>query len=256
MQPPGGAFAGSSAHRFTSNYRTLFDFDHNDGDAPQGDLVAHHGVLYGVAQGGKNSTCARSHQGCGVIFSVRPGGAEKVVYAFGGLTQGAYPTGPLTYYWGSLYGTTQNGGACGGHCGMVYSYSLAKSTLTPLFRFNGSDGKYPSSGLALLDGVLYGTTERGGSGHCAQGCGTVFAIAPFTGALTTLYRFTGGRDGGDPGSLVSLNGTLYGTVSQGGGTACRYGCGGIFSLTRSGTEHMLYSFAGGADGEHPERHHQ
>jgi uncharacterized repeat protein (TIGR03803 family) len=159
----------------------------------------------------------------------------------------------LTYYSGSLYGTTQNGGACDGHCGMVYSYSLAKSTLTPLFRFNGrADGKYPYSGLTLLDGVLYGTTQTGGGrGHCPEGCGTVFAIAPFTGHLTTLYRFTGGSGGSYPRTLVALNGTLYGIVNLAGGTACGYGgCGGIFSLTRSGTERTLYAFTG-ADGEDP-----
>ncbi|HEV3089924.1 MAG TPA: choice-of-anchor tandem repeat GloVer-containing protein [Candidatus Cybelea sp.] len=251
MQPSSGAFANSAVHSLTSNYRRLFDFDHKDGYAPNGDLVAHHGALYGAAQGGQSSTC-RSYEGCGVIFRVTPGGAEKVLYAFGGESLGAFPTGPLTYFWGNLYGTTQNGGTCFGHCGMIYSYSLAKSTLTTLYRFTGNaDGKYPSSGLTLLDGVLYGTTEEGGHGHCREGCGTVFAIAPFGGKLTTLYRFTGGSDGSDPGSLVALDGTLYGIVHGGGGTACTYGCGGIFSVTRSGTERMVYEFKGGADGEDP-----
>jgi uncharacterized repeat protein (TIGR03803 family) len=65
-----------------------------------------------------------------------------------------------------------------------------------------------------------------------------------------LYNFTGGSDGGEPyyGSLVQDKaGNLYGTTTYAGA----YGYGAVFKLTQSGTETVLYSFNGEADGAYP-----
>jgi uncharacterized repeat protein (TIGR03803 family) len=65
-----------------------------------------------------------------------------------------------------------------------------------------------------------------------------------------LYTFTGGSDGAFPyyGSLVQDKaGSLYGTT-QGGGSS---GYGTVFKVTQGGTETVLYSFTGGADGGYP-----
>jgi uncharacterized repeat protein (TIGR03803 family) len=44
-----------------------------------------------------------------------------------------------------------------------------------IYSFKGEpDGAFPQSGLALVNGVLYGTTHRGG----ANNDGTVFRISP------------------------------------------------------------------------------
>jgi hypothetical protein len=66
-----------------------------------------------------------------------------------------------------------------------------------------------------------------------------------------LYSFTGGADGGQPMSDLTIDsaGNLYGTTSQGGaGTACNgRGCGTVFELKRSDgvwKEEVLYSFGG------------
>jgi len=65
-----------------------------------------------------------------------------------------------------------------------------------------------------------------------------------------LLSFDGGSDGGNPwgGVIIGSNGDIYGTASDGGAS----GDGAVFELTPSGTETILYSFQGGADGSNPE----
>src|SRR5580692_623296 len=74
-------------------------------------------------------------------------------------------------------------------------------------------------------------------------------------AYGVLYSFKGGTgDGAYPAAgLATVNGTLYGTTSRaGGGSGCRPGCGTVFSITPSGAETVLHSFAGGSgDGAKP-----
>ena len=77
-------------------------------------------------------------------------------------------------------------------------------------------------------------------------------------AEKVIYSFTGGADGGQPMSDLTLDaeGNLYGTTSRGGsGTACNAGCGTVFELKRTQDgwkEQVLYSFAGSSDGATPE----
>ena len=62
------------------------------------------------------------------------------------------------------------------------------------------------------------------------------------------HAFHGASDGGDTWTnLIDVNGTLYGTTSDGGA----HGLGTVFKMTASGVEFVLHDFAGGADGEHP-----
>jgi uncharacterized repeat protein (TIGR03803 family) len=70
-----------------------------------------------------------------------------------------------------------------------------------------------------------------------------------TPTFTDLYNFTGAGDGGQPlaGLLRDAAGNLYGTTYSGGAS----GFGVVFKLNRRGTETVLHSFAGGADGEYP-----
>ena len=97
------------------------------------------------------------------------------------------------------------------------------------------------------DGNLYGTTASGGTNgvNCQSGgCGTVFKIT-LTGALTTLYRFTGGTDGSFPaaGLVQGTDGNFYGTTYLGQGGANNFGT--VFKITPSGSLTTLYSFTGG-----------
>jgi len=111
----------------------------------------------------------------------------------------------------------------------------------------GSDGAFPYGGLIYVGGTLYGTTEGGGvsSSECPHGCGTVFSVTP-AGVEKVVYAFKGGSDGATPaGALVNVNGTLYGTTSEGG-----KGGGTIFKMTPAGVETVLHAF-GGVDGSYP-----
>src|ERR1700685_2005705 len=68
--------------------------------------------------------------------------------------------------------------------------------------------------------------------------------------LHVLYNFAGSSDGGDPyASLIrDAAGNLYSTFGYGGGTSFS---GGVFKVAPDGTETVLYSFTGGADGAFP-----
>jgi uncharacterized repeat protein (TIGR03803 family) len=104
--------------------------------------------------------------------------------------------------------------------------------------------------LINIKGTLYGTTYEGG----ASGYGTVFSITT-AGEEHVLYSFGGGSDGAYPeAGLIAVRGTIYGTTHEGGGSRCfRYGCGTVYSITMSGQEKVLHSFASStyADGTGP-----
>ena len=115
-----------------------------------------------------------------------------------------------------------------------------------LYSFTGgSDGANPFAGLVQgSDGSFYGTTENGGT----HGNGTVFRISP-TGALTSLYSFTGGADGANPlaGLAQGRDGYFYGTTESG----CTNDCWGtVFKINTNGILTTLYSF-GWDDGAYP-----
>jgi uncharacterized repeat protein (TIGR03803 family) len=82
---------------------------------------------------------------------------------------------------------------------------------------------------------------------------SALAAAPAAKAQTykDLYNFTGGSDGGYPAYVTLVRdkaGNLYGTTNSGGAN----GYGTVFKVTESGTETVLYSFTGGADGAYPD----
>lgn len=74
------------------------------------------------------------------------------------------------------------------------------------------------------------------------------------GRFDVVYKFKGGSDGAVPigSGLVDVKGRLYSSTSSGGGSGCGgSGCGTIFALDKSGSEHVVYRFKGGADGAGP-----
>jgi uncharacterized repeat protein (TIGR03803 family) len=71
--------------------------------------------------------------------------------------------------------------------------------------------------------------------------------------FTTLYKFTGGADGGypDAGVIQDLSGNLYGTTEQGGDLGCATnGCGVVYEVSADGSETVLHTFDG-SDGKYP-----
>jgi uncharacterized repeat protein (TIGR03803 family) len=220
-----------------------------DGERPLAGLTALNGVLYGTtAYGGTSNN--------GTVFKVTTSGAESVLYSFKGGADGALPQANLTLLNGTFYGTTSNGGATGN--GTVFKVSPSGNE-SVLYSFKGgTDGSFPQASLISKNGILYGTTYFGGSSACTGGCGTVFKITT-AGQETVLYRFQGGTDGAAPAAaLVAANGNFYGTTLGGSGsvtTACPDegvpGCGTVFEISPTGTEHVLRDFKGGTGARTP-----
>jgi len=82
------------------------------------------GDLYGTTGYGGNTSCADGN-GCGLVFSLAPDGAETIIHAFRGGSDGNFPVGDLIKDTvGHLYGTAGAGGLdCAeqfGRCGNVF----------------------------------------------------------------------------------------------------------------------------------------
>ena len=149
---------------------------------------------------------------------------------------------------GNLYGTTSTGGntSCNPPkgCGTVFKVAPT-GTLTTLYDFDLTHGKYPFAGLVLgTDGNFYGTTTNGG----VNNEGTVFRMTP-EGKLTTLLSFNNLVNGAYPyaGLVQGTDGNFYGTTTYGGAD----GVGTIFRITPAGKLATLHDFTGGSDGANP-----
>ncbi|MFZ0032903.1 MAG: choice-of-anchor tandem repeat GloVer-containing protein, partial [Candidatus Cybelea sp.] len=186
------------------------------------------------------------------VFSITPGGTEKVLHSFGNKSDGRYPDTPLIEVKGTLYGTTAYGGAytCGYSspeaisCGTVFRITPGGAEKV-LHSFRpGRHAHIPRGGLIDAGGTLYGTTSRGGVHH---NDGTVFSIT-LSGRVKVLHNFNG-TDGQSPtAGLIEVKGTFYGTTSQGG----THDDGTVFSITPGGTEKVLHSFGNKSDGRYPD----
>ncbi|HLY56441.1 MAG TPA: choice-of-anchor tandem repeat GloVer-containing protein, partial [Stellaceae bacterium] len=247
-----GANARGTAYRLELvdgawTFRKLYSFAPAPGEPadPASSLIfGADGTLYGtsILGGGSNGT----------VYQLEPATKKSkpwvvaTLYAFGQIpqtstTDGKYPNGELVADAnGNLYGTTSQGGSAACGCGTVVEVSPPTGgatawTETVLYSFTGqADGARPLGGLVFdAAGNLYGTTSTGGQSSAAP-WGTVFELSPPTSGgttwtETTLYAFTDGDDGADPGAELAIDaaGNLYGTTSQGGA-----GNGGtVFELT-------------------------
>jgi uncharacterized repeat protein (TIGR03803 family) len=82
----------------------------SDGASPLSGLLNVNGTLYGMTNSGGKTSCSNPPSGCGTVYSITTAGVEKVLYAFKGGSDGAYPTGNLINVGGTLWGTTNGGG--------------------------------------------------------------------------------------------------------------------------------------------------
>lgn len=172
--------------------------------------------------------------------SVSHSSKYSIVLSFG-YANGFEPLGALIVFERTFFGTTEFGGSGNG---TVFSLSPT-GTEHVLHAFGGAnDSGYPTVGLTLFDGVLYGVTTC----NCTRGPsdvvqGTIFTIRPDGSGYKVLHRFNGGTNGSDgefpSGPLLAYNGLLYGEA--GGGTN---GSGLIFSIEPNGKNyHIIYNFA-------------
>jgi uncharacterized repeat protein (TIGR03803 family) len=218
-----------------------------DASNPAASLINVDGTLYGTSEyGGRFGGDHGKKPGNGTVFSISTTGTVHVLHSFRGRNDGDHPLASLIDMGGILYGTTRDGGTK--REGTVFEISTSGSErVLHSFYFsggNGSDGSEPCAGLIDVNGTLYGTTSGGG----AYGHGTVFSIGT-TGTEHVLYSFGGGAsDGSEPhASLIDVKGTLYGTTEFGG----TYGWGTVFSVSTSGAEQVLHTFASAPDGAAP-----
>lgn len=237
----GGANGYGTLFTLSSKQQTIYSFTGSGGSYPLS------GVTRDTAGNLYTTTAMGGQLGCGAVIKLDTKGNETVLYSFcSGSNDGDQPQSALLLdSVGNLYGTTVLGGSR--NFGTVFKVS-ASGVETILYNFLGgtNDGAYPYYGLTGdTNGNFYGTT--GGDGSSTWG--TVFEITA-SGHYSTLYRFTGGLDGGRPKTGLHRDsvGNLYGTTKAGGA----FGNGTVFEVSASGIETVLYSFTGGADGSQPE----
>jgi uncharacterized repeat protein (TIGR03803 family) len=210
-----------------SDFTILYSFKGGqDGDLPVAGLTLSGNTLYGTTEEGGAS-------GRGTIFSVNTDGTGYTnLYNFSGVTNAVNPTASLTLSGSTLYGTTEYGGIS--NEGTIFAINTNGTGFTALYSFTGgTNGTSPNGGLVSSGGILYGTTEYGGT----WGNGMIFAISTNGMGFTNLYSFSAlsestNSDGANPVSEMSLsNGILYGVATDGG----VYGDGTVFAINTDGT---------------------
>lgn len=255
-------------------YSILHQFSNSDGIFPDSPLLLDSsGNLYGTAaNGGANNG--------GTIFELTPVGSAwtfSVLYSFcpghnfcNGSSDGNEPTDRLAMdASGSIYGTTEFGGAHGE--GTVWKASLIGGTWTENVLVSWSDANTLPTGVILdsTGSYLYGANAGSGNTSCIGwffgGCGAVWRLRLSDSTPSFPYYFKGvaNLDGSTPrGDLIfDSSGNLYGTTLTGGTGSCvdsngkTIGCGTVFRLSptsptgTSWTETVLYNFTGNSIGD-------
>lgn len=206
------------------------------------------GNIYGTTYAGGSSQL-------GVAYELSRSGStwtESTIHTFVGAGDGANPiSAPILDGSGNVYGTTENGGSCGGTgCGTVFELSPTGSGWNKniLYNFTGAFAT-PLAGLIFdAQGNLYGSASVPNS---------VFELSPSSGGWSASLLYS--DESLDVQSFRSTlardaAGNLYGTSEFGGQSQCAQGCGFVYKLTPSSggwAFTQLYSFTGGSDGANP-----
>ena len=185
-----------------------------------------------------------------IVFRVEKNGSNFVTlfqrtdfisdpYALNGVIQGSD---------GQLYGTSSMGGT--NELGTVFKLPKDGTGLAVLWRFTGTNGDGSNPMTALVeakDGVLFGTTQSGGTNHY----GIVFHLNKDGGGYAVVRSFNPvAGDGSSPNVLRQGSDLmLYGTT-QSGGTA---GFGTVFRLKEDGSGYAVVKSlpSSPADGSYP-----
>lgn len=195
----------------TNIYTKQVDFDGSVlGSQPGTILVeADNGKIYLVTEFGGSSNM-------GTLVEYNPGTNMAVsLMDFDGTLNGGNPKGGLIQASnGLLYGLTSSGGL--NNDGVLFEYNILTGVYTKHHDFSSTvTGSEPFSSLyEASDGMLYGTTNSGGS----SGAGVIFEFDPGTNTVSTLVEFDGTTMGANPqGSVIEGDsGKIYGMTRFGG----------------------------------------
>lgn len=208
----------------TWSEKVLYEFSDQDGTLNPGLVFDDQGNLYGTYYSIDVQFCGFN---CGAVFELKHANGqwtETDLFDFLGGGNGGQPAaGVIRDRKGNLYGTAAEGG---NNFGTVFELSHSSDQWKERMLHNFcslnkcADGAFPLAGLVMdSNGVLYGTTDWGGTG--CRLCGVVFKLerTENTWNETVLYDFKGGDgSGATPWSLtLDPRGNLYGTA--GGGAA-------------------------------------
>jgi uncharacterized repeat protein (TIGR03803 family) len=162
------------------------------------------------------------------------GQSINILHNFTNSPDGQWPVAGLVFDQGMLYGVTQSGGTNGD--GVIFKVSTNGSGYAVMKTFTYSydykDGHMPVASMIVTNGVLYGTTQMGGT----NSYGTIFRISTDGTGYTILHHFGKGNDGRQPyGRLCLDNNVLYGALGTGG--TSNYGA--IYRVSTDGTGYSV-----------------
>lgn len=185
----------------------------------------------------------------GMLAQPARAGNDTVLHSFQSGSDGAGPSGGLINVGGTLYGTTQVGGAPDNGTVFALNPTTGAEQVVYSFQGGGSDGATPRAGLIDVGGALYGTTAGGGTANV----GTVYSVNPVTGVEKLLHSFLGRGHGAYPyASMISDGAKLYGTTIYGGAATDCSNCGTVFSLNPTTAAEKVVQSLQGSDGANPE----
>lgn len=200
-----------------------------DGDEQQGLTLGPDGNLYGV-------TATGGAANLGTAFRIDSKGRMTLLHSFSG--EVARPHGALLAASdGFFYGNSTVD-----HGAIFRMTTQGDVEVVHAFQGGGQDGKSSWGRLAEgRDGLLYGTTLRGGK----YDNGTVFQMRRDDGAVTLLHHFKkDGRSENGPidGVTEGSDGQFYGVISARIGKQVDYRRGQIYRVSTDGQFQVVYDF--------------
>lgn len=192
-----------TARKYTKIYQFVAPSGVFGVNIPDNPLLLEGGKLYGNAN--------VLGIGSGIVFSINPDGSNfRNIHSYRTNRTGNFATG-MTKIEDMLYGVTTSGGKLGN--GTIFSYDPNSNQYIILHDFEPGVGGYPP--IKASNGKLYGITivEQGGQ---------LYSFDPITREFIILKTFSSENlltDGFSPvGTLLELNGRLYGICEFGGQT--------------------------------------
>lgn len=214
-----GGSSGSTGTIFswvpsTNTYTVVHNFYNTpastEPSAPNRLFLASDGELYGTSTGGGSF-------GVGTIFKYdRFSNVHEKIYNFTtGNPEGNSPFGNLVEVEQSLWGNTSTNSTTA--MGSIWSFDLRTETLIHKRAFVESTGGAPRAGMTIFsDGLLYGTTNIGGS----SSKGVVYSIDPETSDYEVVFEVGANPLFGDTlaSSVIEHEGYIYYAGGSTGGS--------------------------------------